>query len=74
MDIDSVFMQAEGESPMDTVVRVLRMPLHELSKRKDAIKRLRTRLNERARAQVATWVQDARGGESWGQRVVEAAV
>ena len=42
MDIDSVFMQAEGESQIDTAVRVLGMPLHELYKRKDAIKRLRT--------------------------------
>ena len=70
MDIDSVFMQAEGESQIDTVVRVLGMPLHELYKRKDAIKRLRTRLNEHARAQLTSWVQDAMSnGTSWRQRV-----
>ena len=73
MDLDSVFMQAESESQIDTAVRVLGMPLHELYKRKDAIKQLRTRLNERARAQVAVWVRDAMGGGSQGQRL-EAAV
>ena len=59
LDNGCVFKQANKESHMEVVARVLSLPIEEVYAKRHAIKRLRTRLNERAQALIAAWANEA---------------
>jgi hypothetical protein len=56
LDAGCVFPQGKGESEMDVMVRILSMEPDEVHKRRQAIGRLRARLNDRAIDMFASWV------------------
>ena len=63
LDSSCVFLQGEGESQMDVMVRILGHGLGEVHDRRRAIAKLRARLNERAVKLVEAWAEKAL---AWG--------